>query len=635
MFCFLLAVIVFCSGVLLYLAYRDQKQEENSYRTNALHICRIEVLEERDFLSASPLDDSCDYYEPPYNPCNSYMEYNTYTDTAAPQNNDPDEEFSGDYYESLFNSGNDNLEDNTGSNAVARQNTPQNSAVPAVTSAPIYTHDLLGEGTSRVTTAGNYYTLTADYLAAKNFNSNTLDLLHSATSLTIAATFNVDSVNGWHYIAAHDCPNNTGAEVFLRIRDGKLQFGYWDTYQNHLAETAVSANTWYSVAGTFDGTTWKLYVNGEVRDTETYTPPNSILNLDVRGNGSTSSWFVGRHGTPTDLRIFGGNLYRVEIWDTALSADEIAAQVKWTTTVKATAPYSKTEGLNTFWGSTETNVTASFSEGIFQIAYTQTIVDNFTVTDKIQPTTMVIESASDLLTLSVKGIIKTVTNINISYNTATAEWTLFYSVSTSDTAGYVVEDRQIDGDSVIVLSEPILASTAKSSGTLHETVTTNGGKPAASQVSKWIDWVQEGISWTGFLPGVGAIPDLVNAGIYAARGKYAEASMSALSAAPAAGDSIAAARKVKKITETIKDVAVKKIDDAAGDVVLGNLKDIPEAVLKKNGIKDIHAFKKEYVGRDVSEFDIKLNSKTRELIIVPHHKEVKIPPIRTGVFING
>ncbi|MDR0521941.1 MAG: hypothetical protein LBH00_08845 [Planctomycetaceae bacterium] len=325
-YCFL-AVVLFCVSVLLYLAYRDQKQAENLYRTNSLRSCRIEVLEERDFLSVSPLgdsdDDDNDDYEPPYNPSSTYIEYNAYSNDAAQQTDDPDEEYSGDDYTYLFNSGNYYLEDNTGNSAAV----PQNEDIPAqqtsvtlttAVPAPVYSHNLLNDGTSQVTSAGNYYELTAE-----RAGTETLNALNSATTLTIAATFNVDSVSGWHYIAAHDCPNNTGAEVFLRIRDGKLQFGYWDTYQNHLAETEVSANTWYSVAGTFDGTTWKLYVNGEVRDTETYTPPQNITNLNVRNNGIGSSWYVGRHGTPTDLRIFNGDITGVAVWDTALDAASI------------------------------------------------------------------------------------------------------------------------------------------------------------------------------------------------------------------------------------------------------------------------------------------------------------------------
>ncbi|MDR0520964.1 MAG: LamG domain-containing protein [Planctomycetaceae bacterium] len=52
----------------------------------------------------------------------------------------------------------------------------------------------------------------------------------------------------------------------------------------------------YSVAGTYDGTTWKLYVNGELKHTKTYAPPKGITNLDVNNKGYTPQWFVGRHG---------------------------------------------------------------------------------------------------------------------------------------------------------------------------------------------------------------------------------------------------------------------------------------------------------------------------------------------------
>ncbi|MDR0521253.1 MAG: hypothetical protein LBH00_05310, partial [Planctomycetaceae bacterium] len=185
MFCFLFAVIVFGFGFLLYSYYRDQKQEKNSYRTNTFHICRIEVLEERDFLSASPLgdfyNDDNDDYEPPCNPCDTYIEYNAY------------------------------------SNAAAQQAAP----VPSI---------IAYENVTGITNSGFMITD-----AASLSNLNTLP-----NSFTFDVTFKADTVSGWNYLICHDSENNTGAEIFLRIRDGKLQFGYWDTYQNHLTETAVS-----------------------------------------------------------------------------------------------------------------------------------------------------------------------------------------------------------------------------------------------------------------------------------------------------------------------------------------------------------------------------------------------------------
>ncbi|MDR0522575.1 MAG: hypothetical protein LBH00_12095, partial [Planctomycetaceae bacterium] len=120
----------------------------------------------------------------------------------------------------------------------------------------------------------------------------------------------------------HDSENNTGAEIFLRIRDGKLQFGYWDTYQNHLTETAVSADTWYNAVGTYGEGVWKLYLNGELKDTEIYTPPQGINNLNVRNNGVSSGWFVGQHGTPTEQRTLQGTVSHVAVYRGVMTRPE-------------------------------------------------------------------------------------------------------------------------------------------------------------------------------------------------------------------------------------------------------------------------------------------------------------------------
>lgn len=49
-------------------------------------------------------------------------------------------------------------------------------------------------------------------------------------------------------------------------------------------------------------------------------------------------------------------------------------------------------------------------------------------------------------------------------------------------------------------------------------------------------WVHGALDVAGFVPGLGAIPDLLNAGIYAAEGDMGNAAMSAVAAVPAFGD---------------------------------------------------------------------------------------------------
>lgn len=58
----------------------------------------------------------------------------------------------------------------------------------------------------------------------------------------------------------------------------------------------------------------------------------------------------------------------------------------------------------------------------------------------------------------------------------------------------------------------------------------------AGDKSGLLDNIQMGLNLAGFMPGWGAVADLANAGIYAARGKWGDAAWSALYAIPGIGD---------------------------------------------------------------------------------------------------
>ncbi len=65
-------------------------------------------------------------------------------------------------------------------------------------------------------------------------------------------------------------------------------------------------------------------------------------------------------------------------------------------------------------------------------------------------------------------------------------------------------------------------------------------------VENILDGVQLALDAAGFVPGLGAVPDLLNAAIYAFRGNWADAGMSILSAVPLIGDAVAGAKIAKK-----------------------------------------------------------------------------------------
>jgi hypothetical protein len=77
--------------------------------------------------------------------------------------------------------------------------------------------------------------------------------------------------------------------------------------------TALSTNTWYHVAATFDGTAMRIYLNG-------------VLDCTLNATGSAvanAPFSMGR--TYEDLRILNGSLDEVRVWTRALTAAEILA----------------------------------------------------------------------------------------------------------------------------------------------------------------------------------------------------------------------------------------------------------------------------------------------------------------------
>jgi hypothetical protein len=92
---------------------------------------------------------------------------------------------------------------------------------------------------------------------------------------------------------------------------------------------SFNANTWYHVAGTFDGTTMRLYVNG-------------VLDNSTAASGTaagTGTFMLGRNYEAQ--RTLNGSLDEARVWTRTLSATEIAASP---CQVSATAA-----GLEAYW----------------------------------------------------------------------------------------------------------------------------------------------------------------------------------------------------------------------------------------------------------------------------------------------
>lgn len=79
-------------------------------------------------------------------------------------------------------------------------------------------------------------------------------------------------------------------------------------------------------------------------------------------------------------------------------------------------------------------------------------------------------------------------------------------------------------------------------------------------------WAHGALDVAGFVPGLGAIPDLLNAGIYALEGNYSAAAISAVAAVPGFGDAIKGGTMVGKAASRIGTHTAKEAAEHSAEV---------------------------------------------------------------------
>ena len=138
-----------------------------------------------------------------------------------------------------------------------------------------------------------------------------------------------------------------------------------------ISNTSPVINTWYFLAGTYDGSTVKLYINGTLADSESLTG-NIRANTDCRLNMGRLPWGYG---------LFVGYLDEVRIWDIALTQSEIQSQQ----TSKSTIQDSDCLSYWNFDVGSGTTITDSkgLASGTFYTALVDVHGDNTDLANKI------------------------------------------------------------------------------------------------------------------------------------------------------------------------------------------------------------------------------------------------------------
>ena len=110
----------------------------------------------------------------------------------------------------------------------------------------------------------------------------------------------------------------TSGEIFLRMNGGDWEVGSWDG-TNHYAAFPVytDLSTWVHLAGTYDGTAWRLYRNGQLVGTR--VDPVGAVSV----TGGSPGWAIGSNGAGTG-RLWTGQIDDVAIFNAALTPTQVA-----------------------------------------------------------------------------------------------------------------------------------------------------------------------------------------------------------------------------------------------------------------------------------------------------------------------
>lgn len=191
--------------------------------------------------------------------------------------------------------------------------------------------------------------------ATKYVNTNAVNLSGAAMSLECWAKVTAFKSTS-PFITSLVGIEETGGAAMLRVGDvgfanNQVQFVLQvGTTQQKLSSVArLTAGTWYHIAATYDGTTMRLYINGQLDNSRAQTGA-------VVANGVFS---LGRNYE--NLRVLNGFLDEARAWKRALTQTEIQANA---CSVSATAT-----GLEAYWplnegsGTTTLDVTGNGHNG--------------------------------------------------------------------------------------------------------------------------------------------------------------------------------------------------------------------------------------------------------------------------------
>jgi hypothetical protein len=161
-----------------------------------------------------------------------------------------------------------------------------------------------------------------NFVAASSHYAECASSLTSLTNWTCEAWVSYVSTNGVNPAIVTDIQGGNKVNYIIGVPDGvtspRISVGTFATNWRSLTPGFLpTANTWYQVVGTFNGTThtFNLYINGSLNATQTLTAP-----VDSYGSGNTGIRLMRRWDSGD---YWGGGLGVVRIYNSVLDSTSI------------------------------------------------------------------------------------------------------------------------------------------------------------------------------------------------------------------------------------------------------------------------------------------------------------------------
>lgn len=182
----------------------------------------------------------------------------------------------------------------------------------------IGTNDFLSTGSERPTQRNNTLNSmpTAEFTAAEKMTLTTSP--SATTNLSFLAVVKVPGGGNYTVLGSDSGPQ-------VRINVNKIQFLHGGVLLMGTSLSSVTANTWWTIGVTYDGSTVKFYLNGvaDGTDSVSHTFSNPVKYIGVRDSTSER---------------FAGNMAHVAFYDTALGTSDMT-----------NGGGGKTDALRTLW----------------------------------------------------------------------------------------------------------------------------------------------------------------------------------------------------------------------------------------------------------------------------------------------